>query len=40
MRGARQVGITRRSALHQQVRRLANEFDLLMKVFEELLFSW
>ena len=27
-------------ALHQQVRSLANEFDLLMKVFEELLFSW
>jgi hypothetical protein len=40
MRGARQVGIPRRGALHQQVRGLANEFYLLMEVFEELLFSW
>ena len=40
MRCARQVRIAGRRSLYQKGRSLANEFRLLMKVFEELLFTW
>jgi hypothetical protein len=40
MRRIRQVGVARGRAFDQQIRRLANEFYLQLKVLEKLLVPW